>query len=75
LADGERVRRVLERLLHLPGPEPAEVAGLGVGRAVRVLLRERAERVRAPADLDFVLASRDLLLRAGDRASAGRVWV
>jgi hypothetical protein len=34
LADAERVRGVLERLLHLPRPKPAEVARLRVRRAV-----------------------------------------
>jgi hypothetical protein len=71
LAYVEAVRRALERLLHLPGPEPAEVAGLFVRRAVRVLLRKRAECVRAPVDLRLVtaqdfdrllLAARDVVL-------------
>jgi hypothetical protein len=71
LAYVEAVCRALERLLHLSGPEPAEVAGLLVRRAVRVLLRKRAERVRAPVDLRLVtaqdldrllLAARDVVL-------------
>jgi hypothetical protein len=68
LADGEPVRGLLERLLHLPAPEPAEVAALRVRRAVRVLGRERAERVRAPADLRLVSAQDPdgLVLRARD---------
>jgi hypothetical protein len=73
LAYVESVCRALERLLHLSGPEPAEVAGLLVRRAVRVLLRKRAERVCAPVDLRLVttqdldrllLAARYVLLQS-----------
>jgi len=47
-------RRLFKRLLHLPGPEPAQIAIVLVREAIRMLARERAKRFRARPDLRLV---------------------
>jgi len=45
---------IFKRLLHLPRPEPAQIAIVVVRGAIRVLVRERAKLVCAPPDLRLV---------------------
>ena len=47
-------RRLLKRLLHLPRPEPAQIPTVLMRRAIRMLARESAERLRARPDLGLV---------------------
>lgn len=74
----KRKRRVLERLLHLVAAEPAEVAALGVGAAVGVLVSEGREDflvvVAGVVDLLLVAAEDGdgFLFGAGDVGLEGR---
>ena len=55
LARLERECRVLERLLHLPAREPAEVATFSMRAAIRVFLCKRREFRRIPCNFGLIL--------------------
>lgn len=68
----EGVRGLLERALHLAGSEPAEIAALRVGAAVRVHLRELGELVRVAVNLRLEAAQDLFCVCLGARD--GRLW-